>query len=65
MGHERKCQLAQLFLYPASIELSKSGVPRVRHAYSIRHARLDPYYAASERRTIAGRTPMHLGEETE
>ena len=34
--------IAQLFLYPASIDLSKSGVRRVRHAYIIRNARLDP-----------------------
>ena len=45
--------IAQLFLYPASIDLSKSGVRRVRHAYVIRNARLDPDYAASERRTIS------------
>ena len=49
--------IAQLFLYPASIDVAKSGVRRVRHAYIIRNARLDPDYAASERRTlsIAGR----------
>jgi predicted patatin/cPLA2 family phospholipase len=49
--------IAQLFLYPPSIDLSKSGVKRVRTAYIIRNARLDPDYAASERRTlsIAGR----------
>jgi predicted patatin/cPLA2 family phospholipase len=49
--------IAQLFLYPASLDLSKSGVRRVRHAYIIRNARLDPDYSASERRTlsIAGR----------
>src|SRR5882724_266816 len=45
--------IAQLFLYPASIDLTKSGVRRVRHAYIIRNARLDPDYAASERRTIS------------
>jgi len=45
--------IAQLFLYPASIDLSKSGVRRVRHAYIIRNARLDPDYSASERRTIS------------
>ena len=37
--------IAQLFLYPPSIDLSKSGVRRVRHAYIIRNARLDPDYA--------------------
>jgi predicted patatin/cPLA2 family phospholipase len=49
--------IAQLFLYPPSIDLSKSGVKRQRTAYVIRNARLDPDYAASERRTvsIAGR----------
>jgi hypothetical protein len=49
--------IAQLFLYPPSIDLSKSGIKRVRTAYIIRNARLDPDYAASERRTlsIAGR----------
>jgi hypothetical protein len=49
--------IAQLFLYPASLDISKSGVRRVRHAYIIRNARLDPDYAMSERRTlsIAGR----------
>src|SRR5260370_3567107 len=45
--------IAQLFLYPASIDLSKSGVRRVRHAYIIRNAPLDPDYSASERRTIS------------
>jgi len=45
--------IAQLFLYPASLDLSKSGVRRVRHAYIIRNARLDPDYGASERRTIS------------
>jgi hypothetical protein len=49
--------MAQLFLYPASVDLSRTGVRRVRHAYVIRNARLDPDYAESERRTItiAGR----------
>ena len=48
--------IAQLFLYPASIDLAKS-VRRVRRAYIIRNARLDPDYAESDRRTlsIAGR----------
>ena len=45
--------IAQLFLYPASIDLSKSGVRRVRRAYIIRNAPLDPDYSASERRTIS------------
>ena len=49
--------IAQLFLYPASLDLSRSAVRRVRHAYVIRNARLDPDYSASERHTlsIAGR----------
>ena len=45
--------IAQLFLYPASIDLSKSGVRRVRHAYIIRNARLDPDYSRE-------RTAHHL-----
>ena len=45
--------MAQLFLYPASVDLSRSGVRRVRHAYIIRNARLDPDYSANERRTIS------------
>jgi hypothetical protein len=49
--------IAQLFLYPPNIDLSKTGVTRKRHAYIIRNARLDPNYGMSERRTvsIAGR----------
>ena len=49
--------IAQLFLYPASIDVTTSGLQRQRTAYIIRNARLDPDYAASERRTlsIAGR----------
>jgi hypothetical protein len=49
--------IAQLFLYPASVDISASGLRRQRIAYVIRNARLDPDYAASERRTlsIAGR----------
>ncbi len=45
--------IAQLFLYPPSIDLSSTGVRRQRHAYIIRNARLDPDYAASDRRTIS------------
>jgi predicted patatin/cPLA2 family phospholipase len=44
--------IAQLFLYPASIDLSKSGVRRVRHAYIIRNDPLDPDYSASKRSTL-------------
>ena len=49
--------MAQLFLYPPSIDLSTSSVRRQRAAYIIRNAKLDPDYSASERRTlsIAGR----------
>ncbi len=42
--------IAQLFLYPPSIDISASK--RERHAYIIRNARLDPDYAMAERRTI-------------
>ncbi|MGQ3298249.1 patatin-like phospholipase family protein [Reyranella sp.] len=47
--------IAQLFLYPPSIDVSR--VKRERRAYIIRNARLDPDYAMAERRTItiAGR----------
>ncbi|WP_422008698.1 patatin-like phospholipase family protein [Reyranella sp.] len=47
--------IAQLFLYPPSIDTST--VKRERRAYIIRNARLDPDYAMAERRTItiAGR----------
>jgi predicted patatin/cPLA2 family phospholipase len=45
--------IAQLFLYPPAVDLSKSGVERVRRAYIIRNARLDPDYAESEPRTIS------------
>ena len=49
--------IAQLFLYPPSIDISTSGIRRQRTAYIIRNAKLAPDYAASERRTlsIAGR----------
>ena len=49
--------IAQLFLYPPTIDIARSGIKRVRRAYIIRNAPLDPNYAASERRTvsIAGR----------
>ncbi len=45
--------IAQLFLYPPSLNLGTTGFRRQRHAYIIRNARLDPDYAASERRTIS------------
>jgi hypothetical protein len=49
--------IAQLFLYPPTVDLSQLGVKRERRAYIIRNARLDPDYAMAERRTIdiAGR----------
>lgn len=48
--------IAQLFLYPPSIDASRL-MKRERHAYIIRNARLDPDYLMAERRTItiAGR----------
>ena len=45
--------IAQLFLYPPSIDLKGAGVKRERRAYIIRNARLDPDYAVTERRTIS------------
>lgn len=49
--------IAQLFLYPPSVDMSAANIKRERHAYIIRNARLDPDYAMAERRTItiAGR----------
>jgi Patatin-like phospholipase len=54
--------VAQLFLYPPSIDLSAGGFQRQRTAYVIRNARLDPDHAASERRTIviAGRAILAM-----
>jgi hypothetical protein len=48
--------IAQLFLYPPSLEAGRV-LKRDRRAYIIRNARLDPEYTMSERRTvsIAGR----------
>ena len=48
--------IAQLFLYPASIQTAQMG-QRKRIAYVVRNARLDPNYAMAERQTlnIAGR----------
>jgi hypothetical protein len=45
--------IAQMFLYPPSIELRDLPIKRERRAYLIRNARLDPDYAQSERRTIS------------
>ncbi len=49
--------IAQLFLYPASIDPAALSSERPRTAYIIRNARLDPEHAEIERRTltIAGR----------
>jgi len=49
--------IAQLFLYPASIDPSLLPVERPQTAFVIRNARLDPEHAEIERRTltIAGR----------
>lgn len=44
--------IAQLFLYPPTIELGQLGAPRKREAYIIRNARLDPEHAEIERQTI-------------
>jgi predicted patatin/cPLA2 family phospholipase len=45
--------IAQLFLYPPSIDVSKTGLKRERHAYVIRNARLDPDHAMADRQTIS------------
>ncbi|MPZ35930.1 MAG: patatin family protein [Rhodospirillales bacterium] len=49
--------IAQLFLYPASIDPAALSADRAQTAYIIRNARLDPEQAEIERRTItiAGR----------
>jgi predicted acylesterase/phospholipase RssA len=49
--------IAQLFLYPASIDPGVLAVERSQTAFVIRNARLDPEHAEIERRTltIAGR----------
>ena len=48
--------MAQVFVYPGSVEVGrlskKYGLERERNAYIIRNARLDPEWAAIERRTI-------------
>jgi patatin-like phospholipase/acyl hydrolase len=45
--------IAQLFLYPPSLQLGRAPFKRERQAYIIRNARLDPDYADTERRTIS------------
>jgi predicted acylesterase/phospholipase RssA len=44
--------IAQLFLYPPSVDIAASGTERQRTAYIIRNARLDPHHEISERRTV-------------
>jgi hypothetical protein len=44
--------IAQLFLYPPTIDLRHSGIKRERHAYVVRNARLDSDWANSERQTL-------------
>ena len=52
--------IAQLFLYPPSLDLGRIGIKRERRAWVIRNARLDPDYAESRaphhRRSPAGRS---------
>jgi hypothetical protein len=45
--------IAQLFLYPASLDITSGGFRRQRTAYIIRNGRLDPNHAASDRRTLS------------
>jgi predicted patatin/cPLA2 family phospholipase len=45
--------VAQLFVYPASIVISKSGIRRERHAYIIRNDKLGPDYSPSKRQTLS------------
>lgn len=49
--------IAQLFLYPPSIDLKAAAAKRVRRAYVVRNGPLKPNHSASDRRTvsIAGR----------
>ena len=44
--------IAQLFLYPPSVDIAASGTERQRTAYIIRNSRLDPNHEISERRTV-------------
>ena len=45
--------IAQLFLYPPAVDLRTAAPRRVRRAFIIRNARLDPHYAVTDRRTIS------------
>lgn len=45
--------VAQLFIYPSSINIAESGPRRERHAYVIRNGKLTPGYETSKRRTIS------------
>jgi hypothetical protein len=48
---------AQLFLYPPSLQLRdlavREGIVRERHVYIIRNARVDPKWAAVQRKTLS------------
>jgi hypothetical protein len=45
--------MAQVFLYPPSIDLRRAGAPpRERKLYIIRNSRLDPDWASTKRRTL-------------
>ena len=45
--------MAQVFFYPPSLNLAKTGVQRQRTLYIIRNARLDADWASVERRTMS------------
>lgn len=45
--------MAQVFFYPPSINLARSGPQRQRTLYIIRNARLDPDWSSVERRTMS------------
>ncbi len=44
--------MAQVFMYPPSVNARASGVERQRTVYIIRNARLDPDWASTKRRTL-------------
>jgi predicted acylesterase/phospholipase RssA len=54
--------MAQVFIYPPSVQASATGATRGRTLYIIRNARLDPDWASVKRRTlpIAGRAVVGL-----
>jgi len=45
--------MAQVFFYPPSLNLARSGIQRQRTLYIIRNARLDADWASVERRTMS------------